>query len=171
LTLLDLDTSRYQAGWGRMKYVNDQLIKYRPGSELPAAQHIQAWNDNTYKVRDYPHYIDLLEERGVYFSSPLDLDFSMLLAYPNQYDVEPTPPEDSIVTAVLGKSHHDAKQYSDQELNLFNTYHRKFKLSSKPAAHIEAIAKLSDPELLATIPDSLAKLARKVISTLSELPE
>ncbi|MCX3880654.1 ATP-dependent endonuclease, partial [Stenotrophomonas maltophilia] len=29
-TLLDLDVARHQAGWGRIKYVNDQLGEHRP---------------------------------------------------------------------------------------------------------------------------------------------
>ncbi|WP_265567685.1 ATP-dependent endonuclease, partial [Serratia grimesii] len=28
LTLLDLDVARYAAGWGRIKYVNDQFAEY-----------------------------------------------------------------------------------------------------------------------------------------------
>ena len=107
----------------------------------------------------------------MFFSAPMDLDFSMLLAYPAAYGVEKEKPDESTIKAVLGKSHHDASQYSEDEQQLFGTYHRSFKLGSKPAAHIEALAKLSDADLLANIPESLGRLADAVIAKLAELPE
>ncbi|GAC1034822.1 AAA family ATPase [Pseudomonas sp. No.21] len=171
LTLLDLDVARHQAGWGRIKYVNDQLAAHEPGKTLPADHGIPKWNDATDKVRTYANYRSLLEARDVYFSFPMDLDFAMLLAYPNTYGVEEETPDDSTIVAVLGKSHHDASQYSEYEQKLFGTYHSRFKLGSKPAAHIEALTKLNDEDLLANMPESLGRLADAVISKLAELPE
>lgn len=173
LTLLDLDVARYAAGWGRIKYVNDQLGLYRPKKKLPDDYKIPKWDSEKYKVRDddYSCYIEALEKRGVYFSSPLDLDFAMLLAFPEAYGVEEEEPDESTIKAVLGKSHHDAGQYSEDELNLFSTYHQRFKLGSKPAAHIEALAQLTDTELLEDMPASLSRLADAVIAKLAELPE
>jgi predicted ATP-dependent endonuclease of OLD family len=171
LTLLDLDVARYQAGWGRIKYVNDQLAVYEPSKVLPADHGIPSWNDQTHKVLAYRNYATLLEERDVYFSFPMDLDFSMLLAYPDAYGVEKEEPDESTVKAVLGKSHHDASQYSEDEQKLFGTYHRSFKLGSKPAAHIGALANLSDVDLLANMPEVLGRLADAVIAKLKELPE
>ncbi|WP_324036324.1 ATP-dependent nuclease [Aeromonas caviae] len=171
LTLLDLDVSRYQAGWGRIKYVNDQLKKYRPKNTLPKDHCIPPWNSKEYHVRRYSHYLDLLEDRDVYFSYPMDLDFAMLLAYPDAYDVLKEEPEVSTVKAVLGKNHHDASQYSKSEQKLFSTYHQRFKLGSKPAAHIDALAQLTDEKLLADMPASLHRLVDAVITKLAELPE
>lgn len=171
LTLLDLDVARYQAGWGRIKYVNDQLEKYRPEKKLPKDHGIPKWDSTKDMVRDYDNYLNALEERDVYFSYPMDLDFAMLLAYPDAYGVEREKPDESTIRAVLGKSHHDASQYSEDEQKLFSTYHRSFKLGSKPAAHIEALAKLSDADLLANMPESLGRLADAVITKLTELPE
>ncbi|RYH50127.1 MAG: DUF2813 domain-containing protein [Alcaligenaceae bacterium] len=171
LTLLDLDVARYQAGWGRIKYVNDQLEKYRPEQKLPKDHGIPKWDSTKDMVRDYENYLDLLEDRDVYFSSPMDLDFSMLRAYPDAYGVTEEEPEDDTIKAILGKSHHDASQYSKDEQKLFNTYHQRFKLGSKPAAHIEALAQLTDEELLAEMPASLSRLADAIIAQLAELPE
>lgn len=171
LTLLDLDVARYQAGWGRIKYVNDQLGRYEPGKKLPEDHGIPEWDSIENKVRDYENYLDLLEGRDVYFSDPMDLDFAMLLAYPNAYGVVRKDPEESTIIAVLGKSHHDANQYSENEQKLFSTYHQRFKLGSKPAAHIDALAQLTDEELLADMPASLSRLADAVIAKLMELPE
>lgn len=171
LTLLDLDVGRYQAGWGRFKYANDQLLKYRPKDVLPEDHGIPDWNSDEYKVRQHPIYIEAFETRGVFFSFPMDLDFAMLVSFPDKYGVEPNPPSEATIKAVLGDSHHDAAQYDTDELGLFGTYHKRFKLGSKPAAHIDALAQLSDEELLADIPASLGRLADAVITKLEELPE
>lgn len=170
-TLLDLDVARYAAGWGRIKYVNDQFAIHQPGKKLPEDYGIPKWNSEKYKIRDYEHYLDMLEERGVFFSYPMDLDFAMLLAYPEAYNVEEEKPDDATIKAVLGKSHYDASQYGEDELALFNTYHQRFKLGSKPAAHIEALTQLNDAGLLKNMPDSLDSLADAVIAKLTELPE
>lgn len=171
LTLLDLDVARYQAGWGRIKYVNDQLIKYRADQALPKGHGIPNWNSTDYKVLDHPNYLEELEARDVYFSYPMDLDFALLLAYSDAYSVEEEVPDEQTIKAVLGKSHHDSSQYSADELKLFGTYHKRFQLGSKPAAHIDALAKLSDAELLANMPKPFGRLADAVIARLAELPE
>lgn len=171
LTLLDLDAARHQGGWGRIKYANDQLAIYEPGKTLPADHVIPNWNDVTSKVRSYPHYRHLLEERGVYFSYPMDLDFALLLAYPDSYGAEKEVPDAPTIRAVLGKSHHDSSQYSEDEQKLFSTYHQRFKLGSKPAAHIDALSKLGDKELLEKMPNSLSRLVDIVIAKLAKLPE
>jgi predicted ATP-dependent endonuclease of OLD family len=171
LTLLDLDVARYAAGWGRIKYVNDQLAVYAPSKVLPADHVIPNWKDATHKVRDYDNYLAALEERDVYFSYPMDLDFTMLLSFPEAYGVEEEDPDESTIKAVLGKQYHDASQYSKVEQKLFTTYHQRFKLGSKPAAHIDALAQLTDEELLADMPASLSRLADAVIAKLAELPE
>jgi predicted ATP-dependent endonuclease of OLD family len=171
LTLLDLDVARYAAGWGRIKYVNDQLAAHEPSKVLPADHGIPSWKDATHKVRDYGNYLEALEGRGVYFSCPMDLDFAMLLSFPEAYGVEENESDESTIKAVLGKSHHDSSQYSKDEQNLFNTYHQRFKLGSKPAAHIDALAQLTDEQLLADMPASFRRLADAVITKLAELPE
>ncbi|BCB72819.1 chromosome segregation protein SMC [Vreelandella aquamarina] len=171
LTLLDLDVARYQGGWGRFKYANDQLLAYHPEDVLPKDHNIPAWNSDKYRVREYPGYIEAFEERGVFFSYPMDLDFAMLLTFPDEYGVEPNPPSEATIKAVLGDSHFDAEQYDDDERTLFGTYHKRFKLGSKPATHIDALAQLSDEELLDDMPESLARLADAVIAKLEELPE
>lgn len=171
LTLLDLDVARYQGGWGRIKYVNNQLTEYQPNMKLPDDHGIPNWNSDEYKVRDYPGYLEALEQRDVYFSCPMDLDFTMLMAYPIEYGVESKESNDSTVNAVLGDKHHGSAQYSKDELELFGTYHKRFKLGSKPAAHIDALAKLSNEGLLANMPESLGRLADAVIAKLAELPE
>ena len=122
-------------------------------------------------MRDFPNYFEKLESRDIFFSYPLDLDFAMLLAFPDKYSVEPTPPSESTIKAVLGKKHAGSDQYDEDEQALFKTYHRNFKLGSKPAHHIEALAHLDDHELLSDMPEALSRLAEAVIKKLEDLPE
>jgi len=171
LTLLDLDVARHQGGWGRMKYANDQLEKNRPSEMLPDNFVIPAWNSGEYRVRDYANYLAELERRGIYYSSPMDLDFAMLVSYPEAYGVDLKEPSSSTIKAVLGESHHDSSQYSASELQLFDTYQKRFKLGSKPASHIGALAKLNDKQILASLPPSLGRLADRVGLLLADLPE
>lgn len=170
LTLLDLDVARYQAGWGRIKYVNDQLAAHEPGKTLLRTM---AFPSGTMRLTRSEHTqtTDLCSKREMCISRSMDLDFAMLLAYPDAYGVVREKPDESTIKAVLGKSHHDASQYSEDEQKLFGTYHHSFKLGSKPAAHIDALAKLSDVDLLANMPESLGRLADAVIAKLAELPE
>jgi predicted ATP-dependent endonuclease of OLD family len=177
LTLLDLDVARYAAGWGRIKVVNDQLAKFETAKVLPNWD-LPKWNTTEAPVRTHCFFGDekesvfrALESRGIYFSAPLDLDFAMLLAFPEAYGVERDEPDEATIKAVLGKKHHDASQYSKDEQKLFNTYHQRFKLGSKPATHFEALAQLTDEKLLADMPASLNRLADAVIAKLAELPE
>lgn len=171
LTLLDLDLARYQGGWGRIKYVNDQLALHQPRSVLPHDHGIPAWNDDTHPLRSFLHYLSLLESRGTFFSFPMDLDFAMLLAYPDAYAVERSMPKAAELQSVLGKKRHDPSQYSSEEQELFASYHNLFKVGSKPASHIDALSKLSDVQLLVGIPPELGRLADTVKAKLAELPE
>ncbi|GGW96640.1 ATP-dependent nuclease [Alteromonas halophila] len=171
VTLLDLDVARYQAGWGRINYANNQLRKFSPQNVLPEDYFIPKWNSKECMVRDYQHYLHELEKRGLYFSSPMDLDFAMVLSYPEAYEALEETPDDSTIKAVLGKNHFESNQYSKDELKLFESYHKIFKLGSKPAAHINALAKLTDEDLLETIPESFGRLADYIIEMLSEIPE
>lgn len=183
VTLLDLDLSRYQGGWGRISYVAKQLKKYKPETIYPSAGTIETmpkWNNAEHKLLEVEddakliNYIEELETLGVYFSSPLDLDFAMLEKYQTAYGVETEDkiiPDESEIKAVLGKNYFDESQYLEEEQKLFITYHKRFKLHSKPAAHINALSKLSDVELLATLPESLKRLLDHVIAVLEILPE
>lgn len=174
ITLLDMDLARHQGGWGRVKYANDQLGKYSPDRQLPKEMPIPKWDNDEYKLLEYDHYLNALEDRGVFFSSPMDLDFAMLKNYSEAYEVDEADrelPDESKTKAVLGDSHHDASQYTEDERKLYITYHKLFKLGSKPATHINALSKLTDAELLAAMPPSLERLADAVIAKLAELPE
>ncbi|MDT4882555.1 hypothetical protein FQZ97_1185110 [compost metagenome] len=95
----------------------------------------------------------------------------MLCAFPDAYEAEAVAATKQSYTKVLGDSHFKPDQYDEKEQGWFEAYHKLFKLSSKPAAHLGALGRLTDQELLDGLPDSLDRLADKVIERLDESPE
>mgnify|MGYP003945496695 CR=1 FL=1 len=179
VTLLDLDLARYQGGWGRIKYAANQLLKYADVSENDLTQEeiddIPAWDDNQGVIVDDSGWINRLEEFGVFFSTPLDLDFMMMEAYPEAYDIEDDDleePDEDTLKAVLGKKHDMVEnQYSDEQQTYFDAYHRKFKLGSKPTWHIRAMAGRDDEGLVNDMPEVLDRMFDRIESELEDLPE
>jgi putative ATP-dependent endonuclease of OLD family len=178
-TLLDLDLARYQGGWGRIKYAAKQRIKYsdiaNAGIEDDDIAGIPAWDSDQGLLVDDDGWIEYFEDRGVFFSSPLDLDFMMIEAFAEVYkvdDAEREEPDETTLKAVLGKKHDTVDgQYTDEQLELFDAYHRRFKLGSKPAWHIRAMAALDDAELAADMPIVMTALFDYVQTALEGLQE
>ncbi len=91
VTLLDLDLGRHQGGWGRVKSAANQLLLYLPsdGTITPASvSGITAWDGLPRLLEqssNWPQWQPWLEGHGVFFASPLDLDFAMLTAFPDTY--------------------------------------------------------------------------------------
>jgi putative ATP-dependent endonuclease of OLD family len=178
-TLLDLDSGRYHGGWGRVRNALKQINRVRPGTYTEAQiSELPKWNHD----QDFPTLVDpgskdghgpieALERQGVFFSHPVDLDLMMLAAYPDAYGVGPVEPDEKAIVAVLGKSHANETRLPDDVLKLFDDYHRKFDLGSKPSAHLAALADLSDEELLQVLPEVLDRLVEHVRASLAGLPE
>ncbi|AXI64401.1 ATP-dependent endonuclease [Pseudomonas kribbensis] len=183
VTLLDLDLARHGGGWGRVKYVSTEIAKYNPDDIFLSDDQIEKmpkWNNAEFhilkveKSPDYKHCIADLEKRGVFFSSPMDLDFAMLQAFPAAFGVNPADlirPNKNQVKAVLGDACDQPMQYSLAQRKLFISYHKLFKLDSKPKSHIEALSKLDDEALLANMPPSLSRLVDYVIAQCEALHE
>lgn len=180
VTLLDLDLARHGGGWGRIRYALNQLMKFPPqGWDVAQAtiSSLPKW-DGSPAILDAggvgPSWIEYLERQKVFFSSLLDLDFMMLQSYPEAYDVEAFEldvPDEETISAVLGKSHGDVAQYTTDDQSYFYVYHDRFKLASKPAMHLSALAKLSDQEILDEMPEVLERLFECVEALLEEIPE
>jgi putative ATP-dependent endonuclease of OLD family len=180
VTLLDLDSGRHQGGWGR---VRNALRKVNVVSENPpfTEERIDAlpkWSDDYHfpqlvdsDYRDGHGPVQALEWRDVFFSHPVDLDLMMLDAYPEAYGVDPAEADESTIVAVLGKSHVNEGRLGDDLLDLFDDYHAKFDLRSKPATHLAALSTMTDKELLEGLPDVLSRLVDRVRAKLAELPE
>lgn len=178
-TLLDLDLARYQGGWGRIRYSAKQLLKFtdveEAGIDNEDVEGIPAWDGDEALLDDDDHWFEHLESRGIFFSSPLDLDFMMIEAFGEVYKIEDDEreqPDAATVKAVLGKKHDVvAGQYTAEQLELFDAYHRRFKLGSKPEWHIRALAELDDAELAADMPKVMSSLCDYVEKALRGLPE
>lgn len=94
ITLLDLDKEREGGGWGRIKYVLEQLIQNDyDKAELLGINHgvlsdeefngMHEWDvDDSDTLQSWVNY---LEKYNVFFSSPLDIDFLMLEHYGTVY--------------------------------------------------------------------------------------
>lgn len=168
VTLLDLDVGRFQGGWGRIKYVHDQLEAIDCGQGLNALPK----DFNQENVRMHKSYLEKLEQKGVFFSEPLDLDFAMITKFPKEYKVQEELLDQTVLKSVCGSSCTSLpSEYNDDEGKLFHSYHKLFKLGSKPVAHIEALTQLTDERLLESMPSSLERLMKMVISKVKELPE
>jgi len=180
VTLLDLDLGRHQGGWGRIRYALQQLLKFPTIESDLSASHVKGlpkWDgaETLLTSTHWPGWRDFLEAAGVFFSAPLDLDFAMLLQFPAAYGVDeligPEPGNANTVAAVFGNEHGDVDQYSGAEQEYFATYHRCFKLGSKPAAHLAALAQLDDVVLADSMPEAIARMLDVVKTKLATLPE
>lgn len=94
ITLLDLDRERDGGGWGRIKYVLQQLIKngysreelLTVNSGVLTDKQLEGMNDwNVKNTTVMKSWIDFLEKYNVFFSAPLDIDFVMLEKYGEEY--------------------------------------------------------------------------------------
>ena len=184
LTLLDLDTARHGGGWGRIRYALQQLLEHptawvtEKGLKEEHLGKLPSWDDPSKLLGESEtgqKLLKLLEEGGVYFSSPLDLDFSTLSAYPDAYGLNKEnvgQPDADILTAVLGKARKlDTEQYSPEQRELFAEYHRMFNKGSKPVQHLTALSRMSDDDLAAAVPPVMSRLVEAAKARLAELPE
>lgn len=179
VTLLDLDMCRHQGGWGRIRYVAKQLSEYSPdtaGLTAEAVEGFPKWDDAEFLVMEGtgPDWIKYLETRRVFFSSPLDIDFAMMSAFADAYEVgddELGEPDEDTAAVVLGKKHGDVNQMSDSELALLDAYRRRFKGGSKPSAHLSALGNLEDDVLRRQMPESLRRMLISIKIALAGLPE
>lgn len=194
VTLLDLDREKVGGGWGRIQYVRDQLVDLHVhGSD---ALH---FNCGTQTVELESNDFDQLDRRSeqedvarqgkwlkvledhydVFFSAPLDLDFSMLMAFPQAYKAqargsgprlpEPASPEyDKAVRGrmaqVLGGDPGTDRgaTYTDEERHLFPWFKCLFVDNSKPVAHMAAVVTIPREDLLEKAPPTLRRLVERV---------
>lgn len=94
ITLLDLDRERYLGGWGRVKYICDELIKIKKITKEEIEQsndinmlgnfdEMQNWDVEN--IDEMNKWIKFLENYNIYFSSPLDIDFLMITNFKDEY--------------------------------------------------------------------------------------
>ena len=198
LTLLDLDREKFGAGWGRIQYVRDQLVA-RHADHPEQARFTNSRDEaidltdsewDTLGARDVTDVADMaiwiegLERAfGVFFSTPLDLDFGMLGAFPTTYknlaeyggprlpqiSRNETLPHGLGCSQVLGCD--DAScgsTYDAGEYELFAWYKYLFVDGSKPTNHMRALLAIPHDTLVAQVRPELTRLIARARS-LTEL--
>lgn len=195
-TLLDLDRERHGGGWGRIKYVLNQLIEAGGSREhcltvgagasqkqlLPSA--IESIGDRSdTEVENMNTWINYLQRtHGVFFSYPLDLDFMMLEHFLEYYkatavrgpqflgDSDPETREQKVIDAVwatLKKGGGTGDTYSDAQKELMVWYNYLFLYRGKPSTHLLALSNMSDEELQQRLPVPLKTLIESIERHLS----
>ncbi|HYG08989.1 MAG TPA: AAA family ATPase [Pyrinomonadaceae bacterium] len=182
VTLLDLDRERDGAGWGRIKYVCEQLLEVGvdPADVLadrrvpPVTRELSradlggmgAWD--VADTASMQAYVEWLESKDVFFSAPLDLDLAMLEAFETQYTAlapaggGPRTDVNDAVENVLGKAGTRGTTYSEKQRELFPWYSYLFLNKGKPSTHILALSNITGEELKASAPAVLQQLVARI---------
>ncbi|CAH3569875.1 MULTISPECIES: ATP-dependent nuclease [Klebsiella] len=204
ITLLDFDIDRSGGGFGRIKYAIEQLVSFGDsGSKYISDKiisKIPRWNSETDPTTFSIRYTDgaeknivrELEKCNVYFSSPLDIDYAMIEAFPDVFcekDVvygERGPSAikfdvaedlDELIKAVLKKGNSGVRYaFSENYMKYFLWYRYRFLSNkSKPASHVRMFTKIeelySPDEIRDKLPPELIKVAKKTIKLLKEVIE
>lgn len=179
-TLLDLDWGRSGGGFGRIKTALEQLLDVGlTGAEL-FGEHLKSEGPHANiaavaasvpaNIGYLTEWARWLENFNVFFSDPLDLDFTMLNAYPAAYrqlepgmrgpsmngDPRATVLGDDGSPAFYDAAHHDALRW----------YRYLFLGRGKPSTHVRVLSRLTQPELMAGMPQPLGRMLQKVRETI-----
>lgn len=179
LTLLDLDYGRHQGGYERILYALKQLKQLSKSENFSK---VNAINNiiNDIERRSSDDYVEdshfeVLEENGVLFSQPIDLDMMMLEAYRDAYQIEDkeinSNPSTQCIKRVLGDNAKDTLDLPESTISFFNAYRKRFKSNSKPVTHLYALARIDDDCLTKNLPVPLKKLVEIIEKKLERLPE
>lgn len=180
-TLLDLDWGRDGGGWGRIKTACTQLLAIGVEPHALFGQYLHADGPATNlrafdnflptNTTDMDTWITWLRQFNVYFCTPLDLDYSMLQAFPTAYQM----PEDGRRgpssqgdprDAVLGDKGRGDLYPADQD-TLLRWYRYLFLGRGKPSTHVRVMAGQA-PDVLATgAPEVLRVLLRSIAARLA----
>ncbi|WP_419552853.1 ATP-dependent nuclease [Candidatus Poriferisodalis sp.] len=168
VTLLDLDRGRSGGGEGRLRTTCDQLeaIGRDPLRDLDKFKNAEDLVD--LDDGDLKAVLAALEAHDAFFSSPLDLDMTMLTAFPDAYkcleDGRTGPKKTQAFDAVLG-ANGDRDYYKHKGWKRKMRWYRYLFLGrSKPTTHLRALHRLDDASLRANMPEEL----RHVISHISK---
>jgi predicted ATPase len=182
-TLLDFDIGRVHGGANMIRTVATNLtaigvdlnknIKAIVGQIDPDTVD-DLIDDDLWLNYEDNHWVQALEEEGVFLSNPLDLDFAMLEAFPNAYqhpDLGGRGPDNSAraierAKATTLKTGGDAALYGDDYDDEFRWYPYLFLRRSKPETHLAALARITDQELSEDAPAALKSLIAHVKKSL-----
>lgn len=179
-TLLDLDWGRSGGGFGRIKTVCEQLLSV---GKAPAHIFGDALSSGTpetilagFLTRDQARIQDIrgwttwLERFQIYFSDPLDLDFTMLTAYPTAYRTLETEMRGPSARgeprgAVLGEEG-NPEFYDTTADDALRWYRYLFLGRGKPSTHVRVLSRLPQEQLAGAIPQPLQRMLANIRETL-----
>nr|WP_286198503.1 TOPRIM nucleotidyl transferase/hydrolase domain-containing protein [Salinisphaera sp. G21_0] len=179
VTLLDLDWGRHGGGWGRIKNACAKLIEYgvnpsaifQDPDPLGYQRNLDAFDtfpdDNSDGINTW---VAALRNHNVYFSSPLDIDYSMLRAFPDQYRTAPDESSSGPSTqgqpgiAVLGDEGHP--EFYANDLPNLRWYRYLFLGRGKPSTHIRVLGTIPSEQLAECAPEELQALVRSIHAVL-----
>lgn len=176
VTLLDLDLGRFGGGWGRIRTAHGNLRRFPAGHATRKkvdTDKLPSWDTRKGIPKEMLEELQFLDEANVFFSTPLDLDFSMLKAFKAAYGVDDAKlcaVDEAVKKSVLGKKGIPTL-LSATSVKYLGEYHHRFKAKSKPVTHLRALAKLDDATLKESMPDNLSDLVERVASLLKDIPE
>lgn len=178
-TLIDLDLGRKHGGKAAIKRIVEELAAI--GNDLSANRSVvqgdidldklDEINDAELLKQDQNHpWLKALRVERVFFSSPIDLDFAMLLLFPDEYQqvreggLGPRTDANSIKSkkGTTLKTGGNLALYSASYDPEFTWYPYLFLGESKPETHLRALSEI-EPERLATkAPSELQNLIKCV---------
>jgi putative ATP-dependent endonuclease of the OLD family len=178
-TLLDLDLGRDGGGFGRIKTAiahlvemgtpRERVLNLDDGTVLSEEKFAEMHTWNSFD--NLPGWVESLETYGVFFSSPLDLDLTMLVAYPDAYQAivpKNGGPKMTAIDAakvVLGEGGPGLSAYKIPydgfEVHM-PAYRYHFLTHSKPATHLRAIAHLKEEDVETGMPKTYRKLLQHI---------
>jgi putative ATP-dependent endonuclease of the OLD family len=179
-TLLDLDWGRAGGGWGRIKTVCTQLIANKLAPQALFGVHLDpsGYAANLAAFDRLPPedatnldiWAKWLRHFGVFFCVPLDLDYSMLRAFPSAYQmVEPGRQGPSAQgdprIAVLGEEGLPAL-YGPSDDQVLRWYRYLFLGRGKPSTHVRVLSQLTAKNLAAGAPEELRALLAFIVARL-----
>lgn len=163
-----MDLGRNGAGPLRVKYAIDELEKVGKNFSFPSGTDAQQLEQKNQTFEQLKNLAANLEEYGVFYSFPLDLDMAMIRAYPGYYDASNAQDSEreALDKAVLGEKHeandydeNGCEVYSDEELK---KYRYLFCTKSKVASHYKAMADILELDEIETdCPDFIKRLIEK----------
>lgn len=168
LTLLDFDLGRKDAGIKRFKYAIDELNKLEINFEYPTGITYKMISDETLTKDQAWTTLLKLEKYNIFYSTPLDLDMSMIRDFSEYYiDNANNSERKDLEKAVLG----DKGDYSKYKLfecdltdDLLKKYRNLFCSKSKVSSHylaIEEIIKLDTLNIESKCPKRIKALINK----------
>ena len=173
VTLLDLDWGRHGGGWGRIKNACAKLIDYgvhpnaifQDPDPLGYQSNLDAFDTFSADAwTSISSWVTALRYHGVYFSSPLDIDYSMLKAFPEYYQVAPDEssrgpsPSGEPRYSVLGEQGFPV--FYNNDLLSLRWYRYLFLGRGKPSTHIRVLGTIPSEQLAENAPEELQALVQ-----------